>query len=104
MSKKPAEKAETKETKEAKEEEKQYTMSKVKRKVKKGRLLIVLFDGVYDFTDFAEKHPGGKKVLYQHRGKNASDTFLEAGHIKLHYIVQELGKYRVGKLVPEAKL
>lgn len=85
-------------------QEKQYTMSKIKRKVRKGRLLIILFGAVYDFTDFAGQHPGGKEVLYQYRGKDASDKFMEAGHIKLHYVVQELGKHRVGKLVPEAKL
>lgn len=38
--------------------------------------LWVLIDGfVYDVTDFVEMHPGGKAVLYQNAGKDATEVY-----------------------------
>ena len=79
-------------------------MHEIKRLIKKGRLLIILFESVYDFTKFADSHPGGKKILYKYRGKDASDKFVEVGHIKMMNVVEQLAKMRVGKFTTKAKL
>ena len=81
-----------------------FTMTEIKRSIKKGRLLIILFESVYDFTSFAEHHPGGKKILHKYKGKDASDKFIEVGHFKMMNIVESLGKMRVGKFLNKPKL
>ena len=40
--------------------------------VKKGRKIVILFGGVYDLTEFADKHPGGEKVINENIGMDAT--------------------------------
>ena len=37
---------------------------------------MVLFDAVYDLTNFAPNHPGGKDILVTHAGTDATDKFI----------------------------
>ena len=40
-----------------------------------------MIDGkVYDLTDFYATHPGGPKIIEDHSGKNATQSFTDAGH------------------------
>ena len=42
---------------------------------------ILLIDGRrYDVTRFLKEHPGGKSVLLEHNGKDATEAFREVGH------------------------
>jgi cytochrome b involved in lipid metabolism len=40
--------------------------------VKEKKIIVVLFEGVYDLTKFAEGHPGGKDILEKFNGKNST--------------------------------
>lgn len=61
--------------------------------------LRVLVDGqVYDVTDFADKHPGGKEVLEKHNGLSVGEAMQNPAvhiHSKAAYAV--LDKYLVGE-------
>ncbi|KAK4051915.1 hypothetical protein OIV83_002620 [Microbotryomycetes sp. JL201] len=39
------------------------------------QLLVAIDGGVYDVTEFADEHPGGKKILVNSCGGDASEKF-----------------------------
>jgi hypothetical protein len=43
----------------------------------RGRLLVTIDDGVYDLTEFAERHPGGALALQHAAGQQVGDLFAE---------------------------
>ena len=63
-------------------------------------LLVSIAGCVYDIGEFADDHPGGREVLDHHRGKDATDAFLEALHP--HEVWEQMRGMRVGILVEEA--
>lgn len=54
---------------------KQYTMAEVAKRDTPAEAWIVIDELVYDVTNFAAKHPGGEKVLWNMAGKDSSDAF-----------------------------
>jgi predicted heme/steroid binding protein len=65
--------------------------------------LWVVIDGeVFDLTQFAALHPGGRQVLYAHAGKDATVAFEQARHPGM---VQSLRRnYRIGRIVADGPL
>ncbi|CAH3133803.1 unnamed protein product [Porites lobata] len=57
---------------------------------------IVIKDGVYDMTDFVEKHPGGKEIMLEHAGLDATTVFQDIGHSA--EALKILAKYYIGEL------
>ncbi|XP_003489545.1 cytochrome b5-like [Bombus impatiens] len=45
-----------------------------------GSLWIIINDMVYDVTDYKHKHPGGKELLEEYAGQDATRAFDEFGH------------------------
>ncbi|XP_044743884.1 cytochrome b5, seed isoform-like [Chrysoperla carnea] len=41
---------------------------------------IILYDRVYNITEFLLEHPGGADVLLEHAGRDATLAFRGAGH------------------------
>jgi len=74
----------------------EFTLSEVARHNKDGDAWVAIDGEVFDVTKFSELHPGGKHVLLQHAGKDASDVF------HLYHNETVLRKYReklaIGKL------
>ena len=58
---------------------------------------MVVKDNVYNLTKMAEGHPGGKKVLTQRAGKDATKTFASGNH-PASVMDKKLPKYWIGKL------
>ena len=48
------------------------TKEQVKQLCKNGKAVIILFNSVYDVTDFYAKHPGGKKIIQRNIGKDST--------------------------------
>lgn len=42
--------------------------------------MSILIRAVYDVTKYLEDHPGGKAVLLEVAGTNATEAFEDAGH------------------------
>ncbi|XP_062551925.1 uncharacterized protein LOC134217163 [Armigeres subalbatus] len=57
---------------------------------------IVLYDRVYDITNFLETHPGGHDVLLEHAGRDATIAFTGTGHSKAAFA--SLKMYEIGEL------
>lgn len=66
--------------------------------LKNNKIVVVLFGGVYDMTNFIEVHPGGKDSILEWKGKDATDKFVEAGHLKGANIIKTLASLRLGKI------
>lgn len=52
-----------------------YTWNEIKN-----NKYIVINDMVYDINDFLDEHPGGRSILEQWVGRDATDAFNEIGH------------------------
>ncbi|EAA12532.2 cytochrome b5-like [Anopheles arabiensis] len=59
---------------------------------------IVLYDRVYDITNFLRLHPGGHDVLVENAGRDATIAFLNAGHSAM--AIKSLKLYEIGELPP----
>ena len=54
-----------------------YTVKEVEKHNKRDDLWIIIDNSVYDITEFANIHPGGKQLLYSVGGTDATDYFYE---------------------------
>lgn len=52
---------------------------------------------VYDFTEFAAKHPGGPKAIYAYAGKNGDESF-RLKPIHYNYAKDRIPQYLIGRL------
>ncbi|XP_045471188.1 probable cytochrome b5 2 [Harmonia axyridis] len=57
---------------------------------------VVIYDRVYDITEFLDEHPGGADLLLEYAGRDASVAFRSAGHSQ--DAVQLLHRYFIGEL------
>tara|TARA_B100001989_G_C24203388_1_gene299479 strand:+ start:178 stop:435 length:258 start_codon:yes stop_codon:yes gene_type:complete len=78
-----------------------YTREEVEKHNKPDDLWIIISDNmvdkVYDITEFANIHPGGKQLLYSVGGQDATDYFYE---LHREEILLEVGdEYVIGSLV-----
>ena len=61
---------------------------------------IVLYDRVYDITQFLRDHPGGEEILLEYAGRDATLAFRGIGHDAT--ILRSLQPHLVGVL-PESE-
>ncbi|KAL1301916.1 hypothetical protein AAFC00_006093 [Neodothiora populina] len=79
----------------------QYTLAEVASRNTEISVLIAIESKVYNITDFLEDHPGGKDILLEVGGKDATEEFEEAAHsdeartILKQYLVAKLKDDRV---------
>ncbi|XP_060528851.1 uncharacterized protein LOC132703542 [Cylas formicarius] len=57
---------------------------------------IVLYDRVYDITNFIDEHPGGEDVLLEYAGKDSTIAFRGTGHSS--YAIRSLKQFLIGEL------
>lgn len=74
-----------------------YTRHDVsKHNTEESGIWVIVNNIVYDLTQYHKVHPGGKKIILDHAGTDATEKWLEAGHSPK---AQELmKKYMVGKI------
>ncbi|GAB1868647.1 Cytochrome b5 heme-binding domain-containing protein [Camponotus japonicus] len=65
------------------------------------RTWIVIYDTVYDVTDYMAQHPGGPELIEEYAGKDATDGFDDFGHSSDAKKI--LKEYLVGELKDEDK-
>lgn len=66
------------------------------------RVWIVIYDMVYDVTDYKDEHPGGPELIEEYAGQDATRGFDEFGHSTDAKRI--LKKYLVGELIEEDKI
>lgn len=63
---------------------------------------VVVYDFVYDCTDFLRNHPGGSDVILEYAGRDATLAFIGTGHSRAAR--RSLGRYLIGELPPEERI
>ncbi|PSN54790.1 hypothetical protein C0J52_01981 [Blattella germanica] len=63
---------------------------------------LVLYDRVYDVTQFLRDHPGGEEILLEYAGRDATLAFRGIGH-ELD-MLQALEPHLVGVLPPSQRI
>ncbi|TVY36876.1 putative cytochrome b5, partial [Lachnellula occidentalis] len=59
---------------------KEYTVQDILPHNTKKSLFVVIHDKVYDATDFVDDHPGGRQLLFDQGGNDATEPFDEVEH------------------------
>lgn len=59
---------------------------------------IVIYDRVYDVTQFLREHPGGDDVIMDHAGRDATIAFHGTGHSR--HAVELMRDFLIGELPP----
>lgn len=67
-----------------------------------GDCWLVIYDYVYDCTEFLKSHPGGQDVLLEYAGRDATLAFIGTGHSAV--ATATLEKYKIGELPPEERI
>ncbi len=76
-----------------------FTRAQVASLSSMDRVLVILFNSVYDLTEFVDLHPGGGSVLAAYIGREATGAFEAIGHsVSAHEWAK---KFLVGKLPAE---
>lgn len=57
---------------------------------------LVIYDYVYDCTEFLKNHPGGQDILLEYAGRDATLAFVGTGHSAVARIT--LDQYKIGEL------
>jgi len=73
-----------------------YTLKEIAKHNKQTDIWLILANKVYDVTSFINDHPGGVEIFMEVAGKNATDGFIEAGHVSNYSIVQMLKDFLIG--------
>ncbi|KAL0119787.1 hypothetical protein PUN28_007910 [Cardiocondyla obscurior] len=63
---------------------------------------LVIYDYVYDCTEFLKGHPGGQDVLLEYAGRDATLAFIGTGHSAVARATLE--RYKIGELPPKERL
>lgn len=79
---------------------KEYSLQEVAEHCLPNDCWIVLFDKIYDVTDFLSEHPGGEFIILESAGRDATLAFRGTRHGKDSY--DSLAKYLVG-ILPESE-
>ncbi|KRX01582.1 Cytochrome b5-like heme/steroid binding domain [Pseudocohnilembus persalinus] len=72
----------------------EYTFEEVISHQSKGDIWVVIDRIVYDLSEFANQHPGGKDVLIKTKGTDALKQFQEAKHPES--VKKQMKDYQVG--------
>ncbi len=56
-------------------------------------VIVTYKGGTYDISDFAKKHPGGKKILFENNGNDIEKLMAANEHSEHAY--QLLQKYKI---------
>lgn len=76
-----------------------FTLNEVQQHSSLDDCWMVIFDKVYNITDFVDEHPGGDYILLEYAGRDATHPFLSSRHGSSAYKL--LDKYWIGILVDE---
>jgi cytochrome b5 len=76
----------------------EYSLTEVAAHATPGDCWLVIYDRVYDVSEFADMHPGGAKLLHKYGGgvRNASKAFAVAKHSQK--ALELMALFCIGKL------
>lgn len=75
----------------------QYTLKEVAMHCTSESCWMIVFDKVYDLTEFNDFHPGGLEIMLEYAGTDATNAFNEKPHTIDAALLLE--RYLIGELV-----
>jgi cytochrome b involved in lipid metabolism len=65
----------------------------------KEKIIVYIDDYKFDVTEYASKHPGGKRILKKYNNKDATEMFNDStrGHMD-EYVLELMQKMCIGKV------
>lgn len=78
-----------------------YSIEEVKRHELPDDLWMIIYNKVFNITQFAKDHPGGMEVLFDCGGVDATEPFEDVGHSDDALFM--LAPYYVGDIINEEK-
>lgn len=75
-----------------------YTREEVQNHNKEGDCWLIIDNNIYDVTEFANIHPGGKQLLYSVGGQDATEYFYELHREEI--LLEVASEFIIGSLVP----
>ncbi|ALC38675.1 CG6870 [Drosophila busckii] len=63
---------------------------------------IIIYDRVYNVTQFLRDHPGGDDVIMDHAGRDATIAFHGTGHSR--HAVELMRQFLIGELPQEQRI
>jgi len=63
---------------------------------------LIIYDRVYDVTDFLDEHPGGVDILLEYAGRDASVAFRGSGHSE--QTLKSLSRFLIGELPMDERI
>lgn len=75
-----------------------YSLSEVAQHTTEENAWFVISNHVYDVSKFLDEHPGGKEVLLDVVGRDATNSFEDVGHSS--DAREMLKQYEIGQLDP----
>ena len=81
---------------------KQYSLKEVAQHCTADSCWMVIFDKVYDLTEFIEYHPGGYEIMLEYGGSDATNAFNEKPHTIEAFDMLE--KYLIGELIKQDRM
>jgi len=76
-----------------------YSLEEVAKHTSKTDLWIVIWNHVYNVTDYQEDHPGGKEFLLENAGTDATTAYEDIGHSTDAREILE--NFRIGKVTDD---
>ncbi|XP_054164477.1 cytochrome b5-like [Oppia nitens] len=80
----------------------QYTLSQVSEHCHYNDCWLIIYDLVYDVTNFLAEHPGGEYIVMESAGRDATLVFRGSRHSK--DATDMLDKYCIGILVENERI
>jgi len=80
-----------------------FSWEEVAQHSKPGDAWIVVDRGVYNISQWALRHPGGKRVILSYSGEDATEPF-RAFHPDPDFVQKYLKALKIGELSPDAKV
>nr|XP_040564018.1 cytochrome b5-like [Lepeophtheirus salmonis]ADD38035.1 Cytochrome b5 [Lepeophtheirus salmonis] len=74
------------------------SLKEVSQHTSPGDYWIVLFNKIYDVSEFIKEHPGGFDIILEYVGRDASLAFLGSGHSHDAFLLLE--NYCIG-IIPK---
>lgn len=82
--------------------QKQYTRNEVANNKDADKVLLILYDKVYNVHSFLNEHPGGEEILNDHKGTDGSEDFNDVGHS--NDAMELMKKFQVGVIVESDRM
>jgi cytochrome b involved in lipid metabolism len=79
-----------------------YTLKEVSYHDNLDDCWVVIYDRIYDITNFIYEHPGGDDVMMEYAGRDATLAFRSVGHSKMAEMALE--PFLVGALPPKEQM